>query len=145
MCWRMLARAARIAAESGEPPPSSAVICGLNTRSRTRCRVTSLSILTRYQSHSRRLSARSIGSSASSRRSRFSTPRVSSRYSAMTIAPDNECVALGQQHRQRAGRVERQEFLAPRPWLFLDQRQLAAIFAKGEADETGGSGHRMVK
>src|SRR5690606_6558774 len=45
------------------------------------------SALTRYQSISRRISARSNESSANSRLSRLNTPRVSSTYSAITAAP----------------------------------------------------------
>ena len=56
----------------------------------------------------------------------------------MTMRADDRHVALRQQHRQGAGRVERQEFLAPRPRLFLDQRQLLAIFAEREADKAAG-------
>ena len=58
---------------------------------------------------------------------------------------DDRHVALGKQDRQRAGRIERQELLAPRPRLFLDQRQLLAILAKGKAHEPAGGEHRVVE
>ena len=58
---------------------------------------------------------------------------------------DDRHVALGQQDRQRAGRVQRQELLAPGPRLFLDQSQLLAILAESEADEATGGEHGMME
>jgi hypothetical protein len=58
---------------------------------------------------------------------------------------DDRLVGLGEQNRQRRRRVQLQKLLAPRPGLFLDQRQILAIFAKGQADETAGCEKRMVE
>ena len=58
---------------------------------------------------------------------------------------DDRHVALGKQHRQRRRGVERQELLAPRPGLLLDQHQFLAVFAEGEADETAGGEHRVME
>ena len=52
---------------------------------------------------------------------------------------DDRHVALRKQHRQRAGGVQRQEFLAPRPRLFLDQRQFLADTRRTPGGRSGRS------
>ena len=58
---------------------------------------------------------------------------------------DDRLVALGEQHGDVSGRVERQELLATVPGLFLDQGKFLAILPEGEADEAAAGEKRMVK
>ena len=85
-----------MAPESGEPPPSALGISGFRARSRTRWRVTSPSVFCRNQSVSRRISARSIGSSASRRRSRFKHAAGLVEIFGDDDGADDRHVALGQ-------------------------------------------------
>ncbi len=103
----MLERAARIAPASGEPPPSVPGISGLSTRSRTRWRVTSPSVFCRYQSTSRRISARSIG--IFGEKAAFALQHAARLVEILGNhgGADDRHVAFGEQHGQGAGRIER--------------------------------------
>ena len=56
----------------------------------------------------------------------------------MTAAPTIGTSPSASSTGKSACRVQRQKLLAPRPRLFLDQGELLAIFAKGEADKATG-------
>src|ERR1700712_4833964 len=53
--------------------------------------------------------------------------------------------AGSRQHRRGARRIERQKRLAPLPDALLDQPQIEAVLAEGEADEAGMRTEWVVK
>src|SRR5690606_4528428 len=48
---------------------------------------------------------------------------------------DDRMISFGKKRRHRAGRIEREEFLSPRPGSLLDQSNFLAIFAERKPDE----------
>ena len=57
----------------------------------------------------------------------------------------NRRVALGDQHRRGAGRIERQKRVAPLPGALFHQPQIEAVFAERQADEARLRTERVVK
>ena len=53
----------------------------------------------------------------------------------MIAGARNRRLALLDQHRRGAGRIEHQEVLAPLPDALLDQPQIEAVFAEHQANE----------